>query len=105
VAVSAPVLNEPDVPEAPLGEEVHEALLVDDHEIVVLALYAIEVDAAESDTVGGIVLLVLLIVEVVPPPPPHEASPETANSIAKISLGRTLEVTGLLRDILMFLSI
>lgn len=53
VVVSAPVLNEPDVPEAPLGEEVHEVPLVDDHVIVVLALYAIEVDAALTLTVGA----------------------------------------------------
>jgi len=50
--VSAPVLNEPDVPEAPLGEEVHEVLSVDDHVIVVLELYAIEADAALTFTVG-----------------------------------------------------
>ena len=57
LAVSTPVLNEPDVPEAPLGEEVHALLLVDEKVTVVLALYGIEVDAAESDTVEGMVIL------------------------------------------------
>ena len=50
--VRAPVLNDPDVPEAPLGEDVHAVLLVDDHVMVVLESYATNVDAAESDTVG-----------------------------------------------------
>ena len=48
------MLNEPEVPDAPLGEEVHEVLLVDDQLIVVPAPYAIEVDAAVTDTVGAI---------------------------------------------------
>ena len=74
VVVSVPVLNEPDVPDAPLGEELHEALLVDDHEIVVLELYATNVDATESDTVGLVgaaptVIVTFLLAD--PPEPVH----------------------------------
>jgi len=54
VAVSAPVLNEPVVPDPPPAGEVHEVLLVDDQVISVLVLFAIEVDAAESVTVGAV---------------------------------------------------
>ena len=46
------MLNEPDAPDAPLGEEVHEVLLVEAQLMVVLAPLAIEVDVAETDTVG-----------------------------------------------------
>jgi hypothetical protein len=53
VAVSAPVLKEPVVPVPPPPEEVHEVLLVDDQLIVVLAPFAMEVEAAEMDMVGG----------------------------------------------------
>ena len=42
---------------------------------------------------------------VVPPPPPHEARPDTANSIAKIILGRALEPAALLFDMILPLSI
>lgn len=54
MAVSAPVLNEPVVPDPPPAGEVHEVLLVDDQVISVLVLFAIEVDAAESVTVGAV---------------------------------------------------
>ena len=50
--VSAPVLNEPVVPDPPPAGEEQEVLLVDDQAMVVLALFMIEFDAAERDTVG-----------------------------------------------------
>jgi hypothetical protein len=50
--VNAPVPNEPEMPDAPLGDEVHEVLLVEDQLMVVLAPFAMDVDAAETDTVG-----------------------------------------------------
>ena len=50
---SAPVLNEPVVPDPPPAGEVQEVLLVDDHCMLVFALYAIEVDDAETDTEGA----------------------------------------------------
>jgi hypothetical protein len=52
VVVKAGVLNEPEVPVPPPPDEEHEVLLVDDHETVVLALYAIELDVAAMVTVG-----------------------------------------------------
>ncbi|MCR4303507.1 MAG: hypothetical protein NUV63_04660 [Gallionella sp.] len=55
VAVSAPVLKEPVVPDPPVPEEeVHEVLLVDDHEMVVLAPFAIEDDVVDTDTAGAL---------------------------------------------------
>jgi hypothetical protein len=61
VAVRAPVLNEPVVPVPPLPEAVHEALLVDDQLMAVLAPFVMEVDVAETDTVGaaGATLIVM----------------------------------------------
>lgn len=53
VAVSAPVLKEPVVPVPPPPEEVHEVLSVEVQLMAVLAPFAIEVEAAEIDTVGG----------------------------------------------------
>lgn len=50
---SAPVLNEPVVPDPPPAGELHEVLLVDDQFMSVLALYAIDVDEAETDTEGA----------------------------------------------------
>jgi hypothetical protein len=55
--VSAPVLNEPVVPDPPPAGEVQEVLLVDDQVMVVLALFMIEFDAAERDTVGAVVVM------------------------------------------------
>jgi len=62
------------VPEAPLGEEVHEVLLVDEKVTVVLELYATNVDATESDTVGLVgaaptVIVTFLLAD--PPEPVH----------------------------------
>lgn len=88
------MVNEPVVPVPPLPDEEHEVLLVDVQEMVVLVLYAIEVDAAESVIVGVLEITAALeAVVVVEPPPPHEARPETANSIAKIILVITLGPT------------
>ena len=53
VVDSAPVLNEPVVPEPPPAGEVQEVLLVDDQFMFVFALYAIEGDDAETDTEGA----------------------------------------------------
>jgi len=53
VAVNAPVLKEPLVPVLPPPEEVHEVLLIDDQLMVVLALYAMDVEVAVTDTVGA----------------------------------------------------
>jgi len=41
------------VPVPPPPEEVHEVLLLEDQLTVVLAPFAMEVDVAETDTVGG----------------------------------------------------
>ena len=51
----------PVVPVPLLPEDVHEALLVDDQLMVVLAPFVIEVDIAEMDTVGaaGATLIVM----------------------------------------------
>ena len=57
----------------PLGEEVHESLLVDDQVMTEVALYAIEAGVAKADTVvrmGGVVELDL---------PPHAAISNTTN--------------------------
>jgi hypothetical protein len=74
VVVSAPVLNEPVVPDPPPAVEVQEVLLVDDQFILVLVLYAIEVDDAETDTEGAVaddatLTVVLWLAE--PPAPTH----------------------------------
>jgi len=53
VEVSAPVLKDPLVPVPPPPEEVHEVLLLEDQLTVVLAPFAMEVEVAETDTVGG----------------------------------------------------
>lgn len=42
----------PAVPVMPLGDDEQEVLLVDDQVRVALALFAIDVDAAESDILG-----------------------------------------------------
>jgi len=80
-AVSAPVLNEPVVPEPPPAGEVHELLLVDDQVMMVLVLFTIEVDAAERDTDGTVemtgavpVLSAGVMLELPTDPPPHAAS-------------------------------
>ena len=51
--VNAPVPNDPVVPlPPPLGEE-QDVALVDDHEMVELALYPTDDGLAETDTVGA----------------------------------------------------
>ncbi|HUX90608.1 MAG TPA: hypothetical protein VMV48_07960 [Gallionellaceae bacterium] len=45
------------MPVPPPPVEVHEVLLVDDQDIVVLALDAIEVEAAKTDTVGTVEMI------------------------------------------------
>jgi len=62
VAVSAPVLKEPVVPVPPPPEEVHEVLLVEVQLTVVLAPLAMEVEAAETDTVGGTITWVATVI-------------------------------------------
>ena len=89
------MLKEPVAPAPRPLEVVHEVLLTDDHEIVVLAPFEIEVDVAETFTVG----MVLTIVVELSPAPPHEARLETANSVAKKTLSRVVEPIVLLRDI------
>ena len=102
VAVSAPVLNEPVAPDPPVPElEVHEVLLVDDQVMEVLAPFAIEGAAAEMDTVG-VVTGGMSVAE--PPPPEHAARPETANSSVNKTPGGTLDLTGLLFDMIVSLS-
>ena len=73
---SAPVLNEPVVPDPPPAGEEQEVLLVDDQLMLVFALYAIEVDDAETDTEGATGALADTTVTVVlwladPPAPTH----------------------------------
>jgi hypothetical protein len=62
VAVRAPVLNEPVVPVPPLPEEVQEVLLVDDQLMVVLAPFAMDVDVAETETVGAIAEATVIVI-------------------------------------------
>jgi hypothetical protein len=95
VAVSAPVLKEPVAPAPSPLEEVHEVLLTDDHEIVVLAPFEMEVDAAEMFTVG----MVLTIVVELSPAPPHEARVDIVNSTAKKTFSSAVEPTVLMIDI------
>ena len=52
-AVSAPVLKEPVVPVPPPPDEVQEVLSVDVQLMVVLAPFAMEVEVADTDTVGA----------------------------------------------------
>lgn len=71
---SAPVLNEPVVPVPPPAGEVQEVLLVDDQFMLVLVLYAIEVDDAETDTVGALAddaTLTVVLWLAAPPAPTH----------------------------------
>jgi len=75
VAVNAPVLKEPVVPVPPPPEEVHEVLLVEDQLMVVLAPFAMEVEVAEKDTVGGAITWVETVIVMpwlaAPPAPVH----------------------------------
>ncbi|MBU1424383.1 MAG: hypothetical protein KKH12_15390 [Gammaproteobacteria bacterium] len=69
VAVNGPAVNVPVVPDPPPPVEEQEVLLVDDQVTVVLALYAIEVDAALRVTVGALAeptVIVMLLVAVAP---------------------------------------
>jgi hypothetical protein len=90
VVVRAPVLNEPVVPVPPPPVEVHEALSVDDQLMVVLALYAIEVEVAERVMVGALEAAREFALGAFTPPPPQEARPEIAN-IATNIISKTLE--------------
>ena len=75
VAVNAPVLKEPVVPVPPPPEEVHEVLLVEDQLMVVLAPFAMEVEVAETDTVGagvtGAATFIVMLWLAAPPVPVH----------------------------------
>jgi len=75
VVVSAPVLKEPLVPVPPPPDEEQEVLLVDDQLTVVLAPYAMEVEDAETDTVGagvtGSETVIVMLWLAVPPVPVH----------------------------------
>ena len=72
VAVNGPVLKEPVAPVPPPPEDEHEVLLVDDQLMVVLAPYAMEVDAAKTDTVGMVEATVIVLLWLaVPPEPVH----------------------------------
>ena len=51
--VNAGVVNVPDVPVIPLGDDEHEVLRVDDQVIVVVALYAMAADDAEMVMIGA----------------------------------------------------
>jgi hypothetical protein len=104
VEVSAPVLKEPVVPVPLLPEEAHEVLLVDVQLTVVLALYAIEVGDAETDTagrgrpgVGSGILMVSVVVGLTPPP--HATSARAENNAAKNIFKRVFDKTSLLFDI------
>jgi len=54
VAVNGPVLSEPEVPVTARLEEEQKVVLGDDQLILVLELYAIEVEPAETYKVGGV---------------------------------------------------
>jgi hypothetical protein len=107
VEVKAGVVNEPEVPVPPPPDEVHEVLLSDVQLRAAFAPFAIEEGVATRVTVGlnSTTFVGGLAVRVVvdPPPPPHDARPETANSIAKIILERTLKPTALLFDMILYL--
>jgi hypothetical protein len=62
VALNAPVLNEPVVPEPPPPEEEHEVLFVEVQLMVELAFNAIIVGFAETDTDGGLAEDTLIVI-------------------------------------------
>jgi hypothetical protein len=109
VAVSTPVLKEPDVPVPPPPDDLHEVLLVDDQLMVALAPFAMEVEAVvtaplamevevtERDMTGRALTIVTE-----PSPPPQEARPETTSNPIKKALSRAFEPTASLLD--MFIS-
>jgi hypothetical protein len=91
----------------PLGEEVHEALLVDDQlmlAVVLAALFAIKDGDADtymlaepvSGPVGG-------PFEVPLTEPPHEARPEIVAKAAKITPGITFVLSAVLFDMVVSL--
>jgi hypothetical protein len=78
----------------PLGEEVHESLLVDDQVMTEVSLYAIEAGVAKADTVvrmGGVVELDL---------PPQAAMPKTAGKTTNKTPDRTLDRAAVLIDMM-----
>lgn len=103
VAERGEVVNEPDVPVMPLGEEEHEVLSVDVQ--VMTAVWAGDPDAI-NDGVADANKLVVIVVAGVPAedgaalveelPPPHEARPETTNSTANRAPSRIFDLTAML---------
>ena len=63
LVVREPVEKEPEVPVAPVGEEEQEVAFVEDQAMVVLVLYAREVEPAETVTVGAGVLFTVTATE------------------------------------------
>lgn len=104
--LSGGVVNEPDVPVIPLGEEEHVVLSVDDHLITAVCageLFATKAGVAVANSVvkTGVVLDVATgaaFVVASPLPPPHEASPVTKDSIANNTPGINLCLTVMLFD-------
>ena len=106
------MVNEPVVPVPPPPEEEHEVLLTDDQLTVAVVPFAIDDGVANNVTVGVVTIWAVLFgeiggppptVDTDPTPPPHEARPETANNVARIILGRNLEPTALIFDMLVSL--
>ena len=97
LVVNGGVVNEPVVPVPPPLGELQEMLSVDDQLRRVVTPLAIEEGTAIRVTVGlntaTPVAEFSVSVVVDPPPPPHEARPDTANSIAKITLRKALDPT------------
>jgi hypothetical protein len=98
VLVSLGVVKVPDTPLSPLGEEVHAVLLVDDHVISVVELYAIGFAPA-------VALMVMVGALELPEaevslPLLQAARLTTVSNTQKNSLKRKLERTGSLFDIL-----
>lgn len=102
------VVNEPDVPVIPPGEEEHEVLSVDDH--VMTAAWAGELEAIRDgvavanrvvNTVGvfGVLIGAALVVASLPPPP-HEAIPVTMDSMPNNTPGTNLCLTVVLFDMM-----
>lgn len=107
VALSEGVVNEPDVPVMPLGEEEQEVLSVDDH--VMTAVWAGELSATKSgfaaanrvvNTAGVFGVLIGAALGVAPLPPPHEAIPATIDSIANKTPGTNLCLTVVVFDMM-----
>ena len=105
------MVKEPEVPDPPPPDELHAVLSVDVQLMVEVEPLAIDDGTAISVTVGlGVVLFVpgpvfvpALCTTVDPFPPPHEARPVIANSMAKMILVRTLDLTVKLFNMIVFL--